>query len=109
MIPRSAQSGENESKGLDITQAGPNPIKKYSYLGGDVARQWDPQIADIYYDQMVNKGKHHTQAMCACATHLLDRVRIILLKDRPYELRDVNIQVTEAMGRPSGRRESTPF
>lgn len=90
MIPCSAQSGQSESKGLDITQAGPNPVKKYSYLGGDVARQWDPQIAAIYYDQMVNKGKHHTQAVCACATHLLDRVRVILLKDRPYELRDVD-------------------
>jgi 2-succinyl-5-enolpyruvyl-6-hydroxy-3-cyclohexene-1-carboxylate synthase len=39
---------------------------------------------------MVNKGKHHTQAVCACATHLLDRVRVILTEDRPYELRDVN-------------------
>jgi transposase len=90
MVPRSAQSGESESKGLRITQAGPNPIKKYSFLDADVARLWDPQIAAIYYDQMVNKGKHHTQAVCACATHLLDRVRIILTDDRPYELRDVD-------------------
>jgi transposase len=90
MVPRSAQSGESESKGLRITQAGPNPIKKYSFLDADVARLWDPQIAAVYYDQMVNKGKHHTQAVCACATHLLDRVRIILTDDRPYELRDVD-------------------
>jgi transposase len=90
MVPRSAQSGESESKGLRITQAGPNPIKKYSFLNADIARQWDPQIAAIYHDQMVNKGKHHTQAVCACATHLLDRVRIILTQDRPYELRDVD-------------------
>ncbi len=39
---------------------------------------------------MVNKGKHHTQAVCACATHLLDRVRAVLTEDRPYELRDVD-------------------
>jgi hypothetical protein len=64
----------------------------------EIARQRDPQIAAIYYDQMVNKGKdqmvnkgkHHTQAVCACATHLLDRVRVILAEDRAYELRDVN-------------------
>lgn len=90
LVPRSAQSGESESKGLRITKAGPNLIKKYASLNAGVARQWDPQIAAIYYDQMVNKGKHHSQAVCACATHLLDRVRVILAEDRPYQLRDVD-------------------
>ena len=89
MIPRSRQSGESESKGLSISKAGPNLVKKFSYLDADAARKRDPQIAAIYYDQMVNKGKHHTQAVCACATQLLDRVRIILTEDRAYELRDV--------------------
>jgi len=99
IIPRSAQSGESESKGMRITQAGPNPVKKYGYLNADVARRWDPQIGFIYHDQMVHKGKHHTQAVCACATHLLDRVRIILLEDRPYELQDVD-------GTPVTRKEA---
>jgi transposase len=90
MVPRSAQSGEGESKGLRITQAGPNLVKKYSFLDADVGRKRDPQLAAIYYDQMVNKGKHHTQAVCACATHLLDRVRVVVTEDRPYELRDVD-------------------
>ena len=90
MVPLSRQSGESESKGLRLSQAGPNLIKKYAYLNADVARQRDPQIAAIYYDQMMNKGKHHTQAVCACATHLLDRVRVILTEDRAYELQDVN-------------------
>ena len=90
MIPRSRQSGESESKGLSISKAGPNLVKKFSYLDADAARKRDPQIAAIYYDQIVNKGKHHTQAVCACATHLLDRVRVILTEDRPYELQDVD-------------------
>jgi hypothetical protein len=90
MVPRSRQSGESESKGLHLSQAGPNLVKKYAYLNADVARQRDPQIAAIYYQQMVEKGQHHTQAVCACATHLLDRVRIVLTEDRPYELRDVD-------------------
>lgn len=90
LVPRSNQSGECESKGLSISQAGPDPVKKYGFLGAETARQWDPQIAAIYHDQMVNKGNHHTQAVCACATHLLDRVRVILLEDRPYELQDVD-------------------
>jgi transposase len=100
MVPRSRQSGESESKGLRISQAGPNLVKKYAYLDADAARQWDPQIAAIYYEQMVHKGKHHTQAVCACATHLLDRVRVILSEDRAYELRDVDgTPVTPQQGR----------
>jgi transposase len=90
MVPRSRQSGESESKGLRISKAGPDLVKKFAYLDADAARQRDPQIAALYYDQMVKKGKHHTQAVCACATHLLDRVRVILTEDRAYELRDVD-------------------
>ena len=100
LIPDSRQSGEAESKGLKISQAGPDLVKKFGYLDGDVARRYDPQIAAIYYDQMVHKGNHHNQAVCACATHLLDRIRVILLEDRPYELRDVdNTPVTPAQAR----------
>lgn len=89
IVPESGQSGDVEKKGLRITKAGPDLVKKYAYINADVARQWDPQIAAIYYDQMVHKGKHHRQAVCTCATHLLDRVRAVLRDERPYELRDV--------------------
>ena len=88
MVPASDQSGDVEKKGLRITCAGPDLIKKYAYINAEVARQWDPQIAAIYYDQLVHKGKHHNQAVCACATHLLDRVRAVLRDGRPYQLRD---------------------
>jgi transposase len=90
MVPQSDQSGDLEKKGLRITKAGPDLVKKYAYINAEVARQWDPQIAAIYYDQMVNKGQHHVQAVCCCGTHLLDRVRAVLRDGRPYELRDVD-------------------
>ena len=90
MVPDSAQSANSEAKGLHITQAGPDLIKKFAYLDAEIARRWDPQIAAIYYDQMGNFGKHHKQAICACATHLLDRVLVVLREDKAYELRDVN-------------------
>jgi transposase len=90
MVPESDQSGDINKKGLRMTKAGPDLVKKYAYINAEVARQWDPQIAAIYHDQMVNKGKHHVQAVCHCATHLLDRVRAVLRDDRPYELRDVD-------------------
>jgi transposase len=90
MVPNSQQSAETEAKGLHITQAGPDLVKKYAYLDAEIARRYDPQIAAIYYDQMMRKGKHHTQAVCACATHLLDRVLAVLRADQPYQLRDVD-------------------
>ena len=89
MIPKQDESGESSKKGLDITKDGPPRYRRGLYLAGDVARQWDPQLARIYYDQMVHKGNCHTQAVCAVATHLTARIHLILKEDRPYELRDL--------------------
>jgi transposase len=99
LVPASAQSGGSEAKGQHITQAGPDLVKKYAFLDAESARQWDPQIAALYYTQMVQRGKHHNQAVCACATHLLDRVLTVLRTGQPYELRDVDgtpVSVAEA-------------
>jgi transposase len=90
MVPNSKQSSQQEAKGLHITQAGPELVKKYAYIDAETARRFDPQLAALYYDQMVHRGKHHNQALCAVATHLLDRVLAVLRHDQPYELRDVD-------------------
>ncbi len=90
LTPFSRQSGEAQARGLHITQAGPSLIKATAFLDASVARLYDPQIAVRYHDQMVNLGKHYLQAICACATHLLDRIYVILRDDRPYQLRDID-------------------
>jgi transposase len=90
MVPNSKQSADSQAAGLKITQAGPSLIKKFAFLDAESARQCDPQIAAIYYDQMVHHGKHHIQAICTCSAHLLDRVGVVLREDRPYQLRDVD-------------------
>jgi transposase len=90
MVPYADQSGDRESKGLPITKAGPNLVKRAAYLNANIARRFDPQIAAIYYRQMVELGKCHTQAVCACATHLLNRIFAVLREDRPYVLRNVD-------------------
>lgn len=59
MIPFSSQSGEGQATGLSLTQAGPDLIKRTAFVDAQVARLYDPQIAAIYYDQMVKKGKHY--------------------------------------------------
>ena len=88
MVPASKQSGQALSKGLKLTQAGPNLIKATLFLNADVARQRDVQLAAIYYKQMVTYGKHHTQAVCACASHLANRIYAVLTHQRPFQLRD---------------------
>jgi transposase len=90
LIPFSRQSAGAQARGLRITKAGPDLVKATAFLDAQVARLWDPQIAAIYYNQMMALGKHHLQAVCACATHLLDRVYVVLRENRPYELRDVD-------------------
>ncbi len=90
IVPASKQSGFSEAKGLRITQAGPNLIKSTLYLNAEVARQWDVQISAIYHRQMVTYGKHHSQAVCACASHLASRIYAVLKQQRPYQLRDLD-------------------
>lgn len=92
MVPGSHQSGDFEAKHMPLTQAGPNLVKATLYLNANVARQWDVQLAALYYRQMTNFGKHHTQAVCACASHLASRIYAILTRQEPYELRDLQQQ-----------------
>jgi transposase len=89
IVPRSKQSGEAEAKGMPITKAGPNLVKAALFLNADVARQWDVQLAVIYHKQMVEYGKHHLKAVCACASHLASRIYAVLKQQRPYQLRDL--------------------
>jgi transposase len=92
MTPAADQSGNAQTKGLPLTQAGPNIVKATLFLDANVARQWDPQLAAIYYNQMVHYGKHHTQATCAVASHLANRIYAVLKAQRPYVLRDLEGQ-----------------
>ncbi|TVY00272.1 IS110 family transposase [Paenibacillus cremeus] len=90
MIPGRSESGLMEGKGGKMTKAGPPSIRRALYLAADVARQWDPQIAKHYYEQMVLKGNQHVKATCAIATKMASRVLRVLKEDVPYEIRDVD-------------------
>jgi len=87
-VPGAKQSSETESKGLRMTKAGPAIMKWALYQVGQIGRQWDPQLAAVYYRQMVYHGKTHKQAMGAVMSHIGARVFTVLREDRAYELRD---------------------
>jgi hypothetical protein len=99
MIPKQNDSGESSKKGMNITKDGPARYRRALYLASDTARQWDPQLAKVYYEQMVYKGNCHTQAVCAVSTHMVGRIIRVLKDKRPYELRDLE-------GRPITKREA---
>jgi hypothetical protein len=69
------------------------------YLAGDVSRQRDPQLAYVYYRQMMYHGKTHNQAMGAVMSHLAARILVVRQERRPYELRDID-------GKPITKKEA---
>jgi transposase len=89
VVPGAKQSSDVESKGLRMTKAGPAVMKWALYQAGQIGRRWDPQLASVYYRQMVHHGKNHKQAMGAVMSHMGARVFRVLREDRPYELRDI--------------------
>jgi len=92
VVPGARQSSNVEAKGLRMTKAGPSIMRMALYQAGDIGRRWDPQLAAVYYREMVYHGKNHRQAMGAVMSHLGARVLRVLKEDRPYELRDTEGQ-----------------
>jgi len=99
VVPGARQSSNVEAKGLRMTKAGPSIMRMALYQAGDIGRRWDPQLAAVYYREMVYHGKNHQQAMGAVMSHLGARVLTVLKEDRPYELRDPD-------GKPISRDEA---
>jgi transposase len=97
VVPGASQSADTEAKGLRMTKAGPAMMKRALFQAGDIGRRYDPQLAYLYYREMVNHGKTHLQAMGAVMSHLGARILAVLRENRPYEIRDIQ-------GRPLSRR-----
>jgi len=94
VVPGARQSSNAEAKGLRMTKAGPSIMRMGLYQAGDIGRRLDPQLAGVYYREMVYHGKNHKQAMGAVMSHLGARVLAVLKEDRPYELRDPEGKLT---------------
>jgi hypothetical protein len=101
-IPEVNASGEHSAQGLRITKQGPNHLKRALYLAADCGRNWDIELASIYFKAMTEKGQCHTQAVCAVANHLIGRILTILKEDRSYTIRD-------PQGRPISKSEAKRY
>ncbi len=89
VIPLTSASGQVQRKGLRMSKTGSTALRRVLYLVADVARQHDPQIAALYYREMVDKGNPHTKAVVACMRRVLHRIVRLMRDHRPYELRDL--------------------
>ena len=88
LVPREDSSGEIRRRGR-ISKAGPSVLRWALYLAADVARQCDPALAELYRRLMVERGRTHTQAVCAVASHLVGRIYAVCREGRPYLWRDL--------------------
>ena len=88
LFPTTSSSGGKNRPGQRITQGGNDRLKRALYLAADIARRIDPDLAEVYWRLMVNKGHHHKQALCAVATRLVNRIHRVLKTGVPYVLRN---------------------
>ena len=91
LVPRENSSGSTDRRGK-ISKAGPSMLRWSLYLAADTARKWDPELAELYRRLMVERGRHHHQALCAVASHLVGRIWAVIREDRPYTWRDLDGQ-----------------
>jgi transposase len=89
VVPDSRQSANTEAKGLRMTKAGPAIMKLALYQSSQIGRRFDPQLAWVYYHEIMNNGKNHKQAMGAVMSHIGARILAVLRENKPYELRDL--------------------
>lgn len=73
-----------------MTKSGPAIMRWALSQAGQIARSHDPQIACVYYREIVHNGKNHMQAMGAVMSHMSARVLAVLREDKTYVLRDID-------------------
>jgi transposase len=90
LTPKASETGETDRKGQAITKAGPDRLRKQLVCSANAARQVDPQLACVYYTQMVERGAHHIKALCVVAAKLAERFWTVQVRGEPYVIRDVD-------------------
>ena len=93
LFPETDASGSSDRKGTALSKRGPAPLRRDLFLAADAFRRVDPRGAQLYHDQMANKGKHHISALCVVANRLLiPRIIAVVKEKRAYQLQDLDGQ-----------------
>jgi len=100
LVPKASETGDTDRKGQPMSKAGSALLRTTLVRAADTARKQDPQLARIYYLQMVERGKDHLGATCVVAASLAERAWTVMRRGEPYVIRDTD-------GRPLTPSEAT--
>jgi transposase len=90
LAPRASETGNTDRKGQPISKAGNRLLRTTLVRAADNARRVDPQLARLYYVQMVQRGKDHLGAICVVAAHLAERAWTVMNRGMPYVICDID-------------------
>ncbi|MCE3556549.1 IS110 family transposase [Pseudonocardia sp. RS11V-5] len=90
LAPRTSETGNTDRKGQPMSKAGPALLRTTLIRAADNARRQDPQLAKIYYTQIVGRGATHTKALCVVAAALAERAWAVLRRGMPYVICDTD-------------------
>ncbi len=90
LAPRASETGESDRKGQPMSKAGSSLLRTTLVRAADNARKVDPQLARIYYVQMVERGKDHLGALCVVAANLGERAWAVMDRGMPYVICDTD-------------------
>jgi transposase len=99
MVPGTDQSGTAEGH-PGLTKSGDPGLRRDLYLAAEHARLIDPQLAAKYHRLVMQRGLHHTSALCHLSTTMLTRLGACWRRGERYVLRDVDgREISETQGR----------
>ena len=90
LVPKASETGDTDRKGQSMSKAGSSLLRTTLVRAADTARKQDPQLARIYYLQMVERGKDHLGALCVVAANLAERAWVVMHRATPYVICDTD-------------------
>jgi transposase len=90
LAPRASETGNTDRTGQPMSKAGPVLLRATLIRAADHGRKQDPQLAKIYYTQMVERGADHLKALCVVAGHLAERAWTVMNRAMPYVVCDTD-------------------
>ena len=90
LVPKASETGDTDRKGQAMSKAGSSLLRTTLVRAADHARRQDPQLARIYYVQMVERGKDHLGALCVVAANLAERTWAVMRRGMPYVICDTD-------------------
>jgi transposase len=95
LTPKASETGDTDRKGQPMSKAGSSLLRTTLVRAADNARKQDPQLARIYYVQMVERGKDHLGALCVVAANLAERFWAVMTRGMPYVICDTDGRTVE--------------